>query len=252
MSSLIKALKHRGFFVTGNDETINISNGNHCDDITLLLNLLKKLRVTASLDGQTITIEDEHISVNFNEVIWYPATNHEAGRNGGWRSWKYFIKTIYGPKIPTLSLEPGVALFVKALSAAGITTVSCCDGHGKKAPVISFYGRYNACWFLVLFEDTIKKEVLNYEWTLLMDKDSLDLDFIGKSKDNRWVLELVLEDTYKIANHFLVNSQYFSQIKREIYGANRRSNRKLVKEMSFHDLYDWMEAKYHNYLNKSK
>jgi len=106
-----------------------------------------------------VTVVMEKLDVQkFQEVIWYGAKNHEAGGNGSWRSWKYFTKGIYGPKVSTITLGSGVALFVKSLSAAGITTISSCDGHGKRSPYISFFGHYNACWFMVLYKNLLHND----------------------------------------------------------------------------------------------
>ncbi|WP_156509949.1 hypothetical protein [Rossellomorea aquimaris] len=201
------------------------------------------------LEGRTFFINEG--LYNKDKLIWYPAQNHEAGGNGGWRSWKYFIKSIHGPKVRTLTLETGVALFIKSLSSAGITTISSCDGHGRKAPFVSFFGRYNACWFKVLFCNNFKSDTLNYEWNFRTSLSS-DWDLVAVKKELRWDLHYVLEDTYQFANFFLENSKTISTMKRHIFKNNRNSNRKLLKGKDFGELYDWMETRYLAFLKEQE
>ncbi|WP_088034878.1 hypothetical protein [Evansella clarkii] len=178
------------------------------------------------------------------KIIWWPASNDQVDKSH-FRSWKYFIKSIHGPRIKAFSLDPGVALLVKALSAAAITTNSCCDGHGRKAPEITFYGRYNAAWFLVLFNN-MEKSDLNYCWEI-ENKTGKDIDVKGNSPSDKWEIKKVMEDTLKIADYFLVNADKFSRIKREIFFRNRNSTSKYLKQLDFNQLVEWMEDKYLEY-----
>jgi hypothetical protein len=221
-----------------------LGKGSHPKDIIDLKNMLDELNVPATFNNQKITIGIESLEdCKINEIIWYPARNHEAGGDGGWRSWKYFIKGIYGPKIRTITLETGVALFVKSLSAAGIRTISSCDGHGTKLPNIAFFGHYNASWFAVLFKNLLKNLKLHYDWEV-ENKDCLDLRLIAKSRTCKWDLKLVLEDTYQMACFLLQNGQRISKVKRELFGENRNTIKKQVKNMSFDELVEWVEQKY--------
>jgi hypothetical protein len=244
MNKLEQALQLRGFFISHKDGYYWLNKGSQPDDAKELKRMFETLKIPATfIDDKFIVDTDTIDNRCLQEIIWYPARNHEAGGNGGWRSWKYFIKGIHGPKISTVSLETGVALFVKSLSAAGIRTVLSCDGHGGKAPIIAFLGRYNACWFMVLYRNIFVNLPLNYSWELDYTECS-DVHLTAKSKAGNWNLQLVLEDTYLMANYLLENAQRISQIKRDLFGANRNSTRKLVKEMSLEELTDWMERRY--------
>jgi hypothetical protein len=244
MNHFAKALQMRGFFIVEEDGFIRLGKGSHPKENMDLKEMLEKLNVPATFHGQKITIGPEKLEDRkLHEIIWYPAKNHEAGGNGGWRSWKYFIKGIYGPKIRTITLETGVALFVKSLSAAGLRTISSCDGHGKRSPHIAFFGHYTACWFIVLYKNLLKDLKLHYDWEI-KQKEFSDPLLIAHSKTSEWNLKLVQEDTYRMASFLFQNGQRISDIKRELFGANRNSINKQVKKMSFDELIDWMEHKY--------
>ncbi|WP_067724516.1 hypothetical protein [Oceanobacillus damuensis] len=243
MTNIQTALKMRGFFISKENGYLKLGKGSHSRDEVELKEMLEKLNIQATFSDNKIMITSEHIdNQKYEKILWYPAKNHEAGGNGGWRSWKYFSKGMYGPKIRTISLETGVALFVKALSAAGVRTISSCDGHGKKTPVVTFFGHYNACWFMVLKQHFIQDMKLNYDWKL-MKWNNVDPDLIAESQTGKWELQLVLKDTHQMAEFLLKNGKGISELKRELFEANRNSTRKLVKEMNKEELISWMEQK---------
>lgn len=47
-----------------------------------------------------------------------------------------------------------------------------------------------------------------------------------------------------MASLLLQNGKQISEVKRELFGTNRNSTRKLLKEMSIEELVEWMEQKY--------
>ncbi|MCH1624484.1 hypothetical protein [Fredinandcohnia quinoae] len=243
MSDLVKALQKRGFFIVEEDDYFTLGKGSHPKDLMDLKQMLDRLNISVTFQGEKVIMTGELDDRKIHEIIWYPARNHEAGGDGGWRSWKYFINGMYGPKVRTITLETGVALFIKSLSAAGVRTISSCDGHGKKSPYISFFGLYNACWFMVLYKNLLSDLDLNYNWRI-EDKGFSDPHIIANSNTGKWDLRLVVEDTQRMASVLLQNSKRISELKRELFGANRKSTRKVVKEMSVEELIVWMEQRY--------
>ncbi|MEH7388589.1 hypothetical protein V7147_24805 [Bacillus sp. JJ1521] len=243
MNELSKALQLRGFFIVEESGYLRLGKGSHPDDEKDLKQMLANLNIPVTVNNQKINgLLDSLDAKKFQEIVWYPAKNHEAGGNGGYRSWKYFIKRMYGPKVRTNTLETGVALFIKSLSGAGITPISSCDGHGKRSPYISFFGVYNACWFMVIYRNLLNKLELNYEWEIEKWNFS-DPCLIAQGNTGNWNLELVLEDTSKMAGFLKDNGQKLSKLKRELFGANRNSIRKQLKEMSHNEIIEWMEQK---------
>ncbi|UOK56130.1 hypothetical protein MGI18_13885 [Bacillus sp. OVS6] len=201
MVQLVKALQLRGFYIREMEGHLTLSKGSHPSDLKALKDLFDDCDIEYIFEDEMFYIIQKNVDEStLDRIVWYPAKNEGAG-GVGYRSWKYFIKGRHGPKICTLALETGVAVFFKSLSAAGINTVLSCDGHGIKAPIVSFYGRYNACWFLVLFNAHLKENKFNYNWELTRTNQS-DIDLIALKTNYGWNLELLLEDTLKMASFF--------------------------------------------------
>jgi hypothetical protein len=254
LSNLTNALQLRGFLVTNQqNKHIYISQGNHAHDTQNLIQLFEKYNIPAIIQDRNISLQEEQLPTNpidYNKIIWHPAQNHEAGGNGHPRGFRYFTKSIHGPKIRTLTLETGIARMVKAISAAGITTINSCDGHGKQAPAIYFYGTNNASWFHVQYQKMLRetKSRLNYQWIFTEKEKALtDPGVKGISLSREYNLDLVLEDSLQIADYFFNKAQVISETKRIIFRKNRNTLSKQVKNMTFDQLCEWMEAREQEY-----
>jgi hypothetical protein len=245
---LANTLEMRGFLVKPINNYIYFSQGNHTKELPELDRLLESLEVKFTRDGNNFYIlEDEIDAKTLNQILWYPARNHESSSGDGWYGWKYFIKRNHGPKINTFVLETGVALLVKAISAAGIITDVSCDGHGRRAPLIYFCGKQNAAWFKLLFERKFRDTSFHYEW-YFKDPVHMSIAFTARSKDGRWDLEKVLEDTLLMARSILQEANELSKFKKELFSRNYKTTRKIVREMDFEELYQWMKRRYDIYL----
>lgn len=251
MDKLYKALYLRGFLVRLESDHIYFSKGNYDGELEQLIHVLNELGCNVRKEDRKIYPLDNHIDETILEKItWYPARNHEAGGGSGWRSWKYFVKRHHGPKINTFVLETGVAFLIKALSAAGIVTVSSCDGHGEKSPVITFCRKHNAIWFKILFEEMKGSKNLHYNWNIDR-KERVDIDFVSKSLTDQWSLNKVLEDTLQMGEYFYSQAEYLSNIKQEIFGSNLQSTKKYVKTLTFEEMEDWMRGRYQSFIKES-
>lgn len=249
MYTLAEALEMRGFLVKDEGDYISFSTGNARVEQQQLQQLLLDLEIPASWEGNRLYLESPQIEMEkLHKINWYPARNHEAGGGNGWYGWKYFSRRQHGPKINTFVLETGVALLTKALSAAGIITISSCDGHGRKAPLIAFSGKHNAAWFQLLFQKQFRDVSFHYDWYLKnTDRDTVDLT--ARIKNESWDLEKVLEDTLTMARYFLENATALSETKRELFRNNYKTRRKIVREMNFEELLVWMEELYISSVN---
>ncbi|MCM3767740.1 hypothetical protein [Neobacillus niacini] len=248
LDKLANALRLRGFLIQKKDDHIYIEKGNPDGELFYLEEMFRVLGISIKLEDRNIYLLDDHIEERaIHNIIWYKASNHEAGGGSGWSSWKYFIKRNHGPKINTFVLETGVALLVKALSAAGIVTICSCDGHGKRSPFIAFCGRHNAIWFSILLNEVKDKLKLNYEW-YFHNVDIRDVSLVAKRKPEGWDLDLVLEDTVQMADYFLAGAASLSKLKREVFGGNYKTTRKTIREMDYEQLSQWMNNKYQTHL----
>jgi hypothetical protein len=247
LRQLAKVLESRGFLLTLKEDHIYFSKGNADREIGFLRDMFTELNLNARVEGQQIYLIDENVpQETLDKILWYRARNHEAGGGNGWRMWKYFIKRNHGPKINTFSLETGVARLVKALSAAGIITICSCNGHRMRSPEIHFCGEHNAIWFEVLFETVRPKLTFHYDWYI--DRTArIDVPLKARRIDVGWKLEYILEDTNKIAEYFLENAEYLSNMKKLLFGKSKNRTRRIVREMDMDQLYQWMTAKYTAY-----
>jgi hypothetical protein len=248
LDQLAHALKLRGFLIKRMDDHIYFSKGNHDDELGYLEAMFKKVNISVSVDGRKIYLLEDHINkTDLDQLIWY-SVSQEAGGGNAWRSWRYFITRNHGPKVNTFILETGVSLFVKALSAAGIVSIMSCDGHGQKSPLISFCGKQNAILFSIFFDEIKDNLKLNYQW-YFQNVDALDIDFVARLKQNEWNLEKVLEDTIQMAEYFLNEAERLSELKKDIFGRKYKSTRRLVHEMDFGQMNEWMRNKYKDYIH---
>ena len=232
---------------------IYFSKGNWETDLPRLEKVFDELGCCVTVEERRIYIQKPLDEKQLNDITWYTARNHEAGGGAGWRTWKYFSKRNHGPKISVFSLETGVAPLIKALSAAGIVTICSCDGHGKSNPKIWFCGRQNAIWFNILFQAAKEHLDLTYEWKLETNlSNAVDPLFAAHKVTGGWNLDSILDDTNKIASFFTNNASEISAAKREIFGKQFKSTRKLVRQMNDAQLQDWMEKKYNHYKEQKK
>lgn len=70
------------------------------------------------------------------------------------------------------------------------------------------------------------------------------IDFTAKKIDVDWDLDKILEDTLQIARYLLQESSNLSETKRKLFRSNYKTRRKMVREMTFEELFQWMEERY--------
>lgn len=206
--------------------------------------MFKEIGCEAAIENREIRLLTPLSAEQLQNIMIYPARNHEVTHYLRLGSWKYFVKRKHGAKVNTFVLEPGVARLVKSLSAAGISTYNSCDGHGEKSPSVTFSGYAQGAWFDFILSEIKKKIELNYAWRVNRDCPMGPTLMAKKTKNQVWTLAVILEDTTKIAEIFLGNAEEISKTKREIFGAGFKAKRRLVKTMDKQELYEWMSLKY--------
>ena len=143
---LARALRARGFLVEVRDETVHMTDNAHRDDLAFLRTLSDHFRLGLEIAGTNIRWVRASRG-NLHRIFMGPRIGGEAGYMRWWASWRQFRRFRHGLKAPVSALEDFMAYLVKAVSAAGMSTYSSCDGHGGIEARLDFIGRYSCLWF---------------------------------------------------------------------------------------------------------
>lgn len=122
------------------------------------------------------------------------------------RSWQWFRRREHGYKIPTMDLEPFVAMYVKAISACGVETWFSCDGnnHRDLAIEIGMNGTPNKFWHKIMWEKTLK-----FKFDLPWENE---YEYIKLDK-NKFMYYAELN---KVAKFLYENRKQFRNMKKEV------------------------------------
>src|SRR4051794_14270684 len=107
-----------------------------------------------------------------------------------------------------------MAMLVKSLNLAGITSLADCNGHHRYAPNVQLSGGYQGAWFKVIQEKYLSELTLHYNWTVHFDNQSGSC-FVSEG-DERWDMNLIYQDTVQMA---MVLQKYSREI-RELKNAS--------------------------------
>jgi hypothetical protein len=141
--------------------------------------------------------------------------------------WSHFEKESVTFVTSIGELDPFISRLVKALWSIGVTTCSCCDGHGKNEGHIEFAGKINVCWFELILDNFISSRIdLECEWR--RSSPSSDMFKMSHSEGN--VLAMYRE-LQKVACLIEGNEDHLTDLKEK---AVESVNRRLAKEIPVH------------------
>lgn len=247
-----EALRYRGYFVNVKEDGIYLSSSNHKDDLHFFKRWFEELGVSSTNEGKVGWRSDLDIEKVVDKIRFMPGRNHEAGGTAYWGKWKYFVRRKHGPKIRTITLDPGIALLTKAISAAGIATIMCCDGHGRRAPYVMFDGEHNGIWFDLIQKQWMQVMELNYQWVVSPCRNNWYMVLQAKKeKKQSWDLSNIQEDAYRISEFLLDKTEELSELKRHVFGKGIRPTKRLIAEMTTEDKQKWMAERWKEYFQKS-
>jgi hypothetical protein len=244
VETLINVINSRGFFVIRYGKYFGMSDNCYFPyDFIFLDRLLKNLGFENVLtDG---IINENNLNIFENKInqlkIFFEFTQSSAFRTdygeGNIPLWGYFKRRRHGWKVPVERLDPFISYLVKAISAAGISTMFSCDGHGIKNPYVAFATKYDAALFSVFFDvyvaELAKKNNWNLDYNLYFVSDQRCLFSIDTSdKRNRVVNYYYI---LKIADVFYQNRIMMRDQKRVILkGVHERD----VIDLGIEDVYN--------------
>ncbi|MEH6954452.1 hypothetical protein [Neobacillus drentensis] len=247
--SIALPLQKRGYLISIKNNQLYLSTGSHQDDQSEITKLLNRLEISHAWKGQYLLVNEDSITVEqIKRIQWDPPRNHESHTPMYFGKWKQFVKRMHGPKINVKTLDPGVAALVKAMSAAGIITANCCEGHGRFYPRVEFAGIQNAIWFEILQEKffAFTDSQLYYDWRVTYEKEFsyIRCEFKAVRHINErepWDLSAIQDDTFKIAQTLHAHAEEIITLKKQVFGNDSiKTNKRLVSSMSVTELRDFM------------
>lgn len=246
---IAEALMYRGYFVSAKEDGLYLSSANHKHDRMLFDRVFRKLGIACTMEeGKIKVLSFENMDEVLEDIRFYPGQNHEAGGTAYRSGWKYFIQRKHGPKISTITLDPGIARLTKAISAVGIATIMCCDGHGRRAPYIIFDGAHNGIWFELIQKHLMQEITLHYQWEVLPERTETYMRLQGKKgEDQRWDLAHIQQDSYNMARFLLENMEELSDLKRNVFIGGLKPTKRLIKQMTVEEKKRWMAEKWEEY-----
>lgn len=213
-----KALMKRGFMVKVEDDLIVFSAGNGKLDFRDARQVLEFAGVPVcylELQMQILSpvippdvlrmIEEMPVHYNRPEILLYCHT------------WKAFTKRNHGVRWNSLSLDRGIALLVKSLSAAGIMVTGGCDGHGTRAPKVYFASEWAAAWFNIVKDRFLNTEELAYKWVVIADGKGSPRLQASIGGQERWSTQMIQSDTVKMGLVLLQEAPKLRELRRQTF-----------------------------------
>lgn len=101
---------------------------------------------------------------------------------------EFFHNRMHGLKVPASVIEPGIARFVKALTACGISTTMSCDGHFdvKKNAWIKFKSNMDLLWFRLIIDCAVfplKSPDISFNYAIPAGEEYMDVRIFKNSSN---------------------------------------------------------------------
>ncbi|MBT2729508.1 hypothetical protein J7E63_21685 [Bacillus sp. ISL-75] len=238
----------RGLFIEVKDDFIILSNENTQADIKKTKQLIRNLGIpTFWQDNQFQVLVTRTPIVTMKNIMNAPGREFPVHMEGYHFQWRAFAQRRFGIKVNALDMDANMAMLVKSLNQAGITSLAGCNGHHRYAPNVQFSGGYQGAWFKVIQEKYLSELTLHYKWTVHFDSPSGSC--IRAEGAERWDMNLIYQDTVQMA---LVLQKYAREI-RELKNASFKRNKEmkesasnLLNERNYKGLVEWMKVKVEN------
>ena len=159
--------------------------------------------------------------------------------------WRSFAQRRFGIKVNALDLDPQVALLVKTLNLAGITTLAGCNGHHRYAPNFQLSGVFQGAWFEVIQEKYLKQCSLHYKWNVHYGNRSGSSIIAENEGDERWDMNKIYQDTVQMAVILKKHAAEIRELKKKTFkrdGVMKEMAKRFVEEKDYVGLVGWMRT----------
>jgi hypothetical protein len=245
---IAEALRMRGIFVTIDGEFILLTKENTSDDIKGVRRLLASIGVPTywPKENKFQVLVDRLSIVIMKAIINIKGREFPVGMQSYHFLWRSFAQRRYGIKVNALDLDYNVAMLVKSLNLAGITSLAGCNGHYRYEPHVQLSGVYQGAWLQIIQEKYLDNCRLNYKWNVQFGTRSGACFIAEKEQDEKWNMQLIYQDTVEMALVLQENANEIRDLKLNTFKRNREMKKcaeKMRESQQFEKLYQWMKRK---------
>lgn len=244
---LAEAVQMRGIFVQLNGDVITLTKENTKQDIEAVRELITAIGIPVLwLDCHTFQLLVNRLPIAvMKRIINKNGREFPVGMQPYHFRWRAFAQRRFGIKVNALQMDAQVALLVKSLNYAGITCLAGCNGHHRFSPNVQLSGVYNGAWLEVIQELFFSGCELNYDWTVHYGNQSGASLIADKAESEKWNMNLIYQDTVKMALILQENAGQIRKVKKEAFkrgGETKRTAEKLVMDKHYKKLAEWMKT----------
>lgn len=244
---LAEALQMRGLFVEIKKDFIVLTEGNTKTDIIKVRELLDKLDIPTFWQGNQFQVLVTSLPISIMKRIMNTrGREFPISMEGYHYHWKPFVQRRFGLKVNALDLDTNIAMFVKSLNLAGITSLAGCNGHHRYAPNVQFSGVFQGAWFEVIQEKYLSSCSLHYKWNVHYGNQSGSCITADKEENERWDMNLVYQDAVQMAHILQEHAAEIRELKRGTFkrkGEGKEQAKRFVEEKDFVGLVGWMKER---------
>lgn len=240
-----EALQTRGLFLKMNDSVITLMTENTESDIKRVRILLEKINIPTFWHSN----HSFEVLVNRLPVAAMKKIINEKGRSfpvrmeGYHFHWRSFVQRRYGIKVNALDLDANMAMFVKSLNLAGITTLAGCNGHHRFSPKAQLSGVYQGMWFTIIQQRYLNDLSLHYKWNVHFGIESGAVLVAEKDLEEKWDMNLIYQDTVQMGSVLQQHAAEIRKLKKVYFKRNKQMKQKaekMLNEKKYCELLEWM------------
>ncbi|WP_077212386.1 hypothetical protein [Bacillus dakarensis] len=242
-----EALQMRGLFVEVKNDIIELTKENTKQDIEKVCQLLNSLNIpTLWIASNKFQVLVNRLPISMMKKIMN-IRGHEfpVSMNGYHYLWRAFAQRRFGIKVNALDLDPQVAMMVKMLNLAGITTLAGCNGHHRYAPNFQLSGVFQGAWIKVIQEKYLNECVLHYKWNIHFGNQSGSSIIAEKTPNESWDMNKIYQDTVQMATVIKKHADEIRHLKNHTFkrdGEMKEIGKRFVFEKDYVGVVEWMRG----------
>jgi hypothetical protein len=242
---LVEALQMRGLFVQVINDVIVLGEENTKDDIIKVRALLESLNIpTFWTANNKLQLLVNRLPIAMMKRITNVRGQEFPVRMEGYHfKWRAFAQRRFGIKVNALDLDPQVAMLVKALNLAGVTTLAGCNGHHRYAPNFQLSGPFQGAWFEIIQDKYLGDCKLHYKWNVHYGNQSGSSIIAENESNTRWDMNKIYQDTVQMAIVFMEYAEEIRDLKKKTFKRNdemKEIAKQFVEKENYEGLKEWM------------